>query len=71
MCGLTGERLQLAVPPVSIKGELRKAGCCGGSWHSGYGGYSQTPRLESSAACFSLLSFLSKQVVFHTSIHNV
>ena len=44
LCGLTGVRLQLAVPPlVSIKGELGEAGCYGGLWHSGYGGYSQTP----------------------------
>ena len=49
MCGLmiTGVRLQLAVPLVSMKREWGEAGYCGGLWHSGYGRYSQTPWFES------------------------
>ena len=66
LCGLTGVRLQLAVPPVQYERRIVRAGFCGGFmaqwlWRL----YSQTPWVLSSAvAGFSFFSFPPKQVEF-------
>ena len=61
--------LQFAVPLVSMKGELREAGCCGGLWHSGYDCYSQTPWVRVPRLPVFLFSpFSPSRLSFHSLI---
>ena len=65
MCGLTGVRLQLAVPPVQYE-RIVRAGFCGGfvvQWFMV--ATVRTLGLSPAVAVFSLFSFLPEQVEFH------
>ena len=72
LCGLTGLRLQLAVPPVQYEGRIGRAGCCGGLvarwlWRL----QSDTLGSSPTVASFSLFSFLPEQVEFQWNFYYV
>ena len=71
MNGLTGMRLQLAVPPVQYERKIVEAGFCGGfvaQWFMV--ALVRHPGFESRSCQFSLFSFLSQQAGFQLNVCN-